>query len=124
MRIKPGRDFPEFNTEYRNLIKDAYWTLKVQLLPVPKSIIEILQRYPDGRNVTHLYIALRLDQSVCSQALALLRKYRLVNTRREGKQIIYTVNQCRMAQISSALDTFFGRSRGEIIGVQWESVVV
>lgn len=105
-------------------IKDAYWTLKVLTMPIPKRIMEILHGYPEGRNVTHLYIAMRIDQSVCSQNLAILRRYNLVIARREGKQIIYRVNQCRIAQISGALDKFFGRSRGEIIGVQWESVVV
>lgn len=43
-------------------------------------------------NVTEIYVRLNLEQTVVSQHLSILRKAGFVNTRREGKQIFYSVN--------------------------------
>lgn len=42
--------------------------------------------------VTELYIKLRLEQSVASQHLAILRKANIVSTERKAKNIFYSVN--------------------------------
>src|ERR1700709_101255 len=42
--------------------------------------------------VTEIYVRLRLEQSVASQHLAILRKAGIVSTQREGKFIYYTIN--------------------------------
>jgi DNA-binding transcriptional ArsR family regulator len=49
--------------------------------------------------VTEIYIKLRLEQSVVSQHLAILRKAGFVQTERQGKFIFYTVNYERIKQI-------------------------
>ena len=49
--------------------------------------------------VTELYVKLRLEQSVASQHLAILRKADIVNTVREGKFIFYTINEKRIEEI-------------------------
>ncbi|MER3465465.1 MAG: transcriptional regulator [Chitinophagaceae bacterium] len=49
--------------------------------------------------VTEIYVKLRLEQSVASQHLAILRKAGLVNTTRDGKFIYYSVNQDRLDQL-------------------------
>jgi DNA-binding transcriptional ArsR family regulator len=49
--------------------------------------------------VTDIYVRLRLEQSVCSQHLAILRKANLVETNREGKQIFYAVNNRQLIQL-------------------------
>jgi len=49
--------------------------------------------------VTDLYVKLRLEQSVASQHLAILRKAGFVNTDREGKYIYYSVNTKRLQEI-------------------------
>lgn len=54
--------------------------------------------------VTQIYVKLRLEQSVASQHLAILRKAELVNTRREGKFIYYTVNYARIAEVMQFVD--------------------
>lgn len=101
-------------------IRTSYLMLKTLALPVPKKIMSILTSYPEGRNVTHLYVALRLEQCVVSHHLASLRRYDLVITTRKGKEIFYQVNEHKMAQICNALDRFFGRDSF----VKWESTVV
>ncbi len=50
--------------------------------------------------VTQLYVKLRLEQSVASQHLAILRKAAIVSTERDGKYIYYTINKDRIAEIN------------------------
>ena len=49
--------------------------------------------------VTEIYVKLRLEQSVASQHLAILRKAGFVNTVRDGKFIYYSVNYERLDQV-------------------------
>src|SRR5450432_4862963 len=46
--------------------------------------------------VTQVYVKLRLEQSVASQHLAILRKAGIVSTQREGKFIYYAINASRI----------------------------
>ncbi len=50
-------------------------------------------------NVTEIYIKLRLEQSVTSQHLAILRKAGFVTTERDGKQIFYTIDYNKLKQV-------------------------
>ncbi|MER3463466.1 MAG: transcriptional regulator [Chitinophagaceae bacterium] len=49
--------------------------------------------------VTEIYIKLRLEQSVTSQQLAILRAAGFVVTKREGKKIYYSVNYTRLEEV-------------------------
>lgn len=49
--------------------------------------------------VTELYVKLRLEQSVASQHLAILRRAGIVTTTREGKFIYYSVNYSRLNEV-------------------------
>jgi DNA-binding transcriptional ArsR family regulator len=49
--------------------------------------------------VTEIYVNLRLEQSVVSQHLAILRKAGFVVTTRNGKFIYYSVNEDRLAEV-------------------------
>ena len=51
--------------------------------------------------VTEIYVKLRLEQSVASQHLAILRKAGFVNTLRDGKFIYYSVSYARLDQVHS-----------------------
>jgi DNA-binding transcriptional ArsR family regulator len=50
--------------------------------------------------VTEIYVKLRLEQSVASQHLAILRKAGFVKTEREGKFIYYSVNAERLEELN------------------------
>jgi DNA-binding transcriptional ArsR family regulator len=50
--------------------------------------------------VTELYVKLRLEQSVDSQHLAILRKAGFVKTVRDGKFIFYSVNTDRLKELN------------------------
>jgi DNA-binding transcriptional ArsR family regulator len=49
--------------------------------------------------VTQIYVKLRLEQSVASQHLAILRKAGFVVTERDGKFIYYSVDHNRLAEV-------------------------
>jgi DNA-binding transcriptional ArsR family regulator len=74
--------------------------LRQQLL----KLIEEEQRI----TVTEIYVRLRLEQSVASQHLAILRKAGIVNTEREGKFIYYTVNYNRIDEITQFVKELVG----------------
>lgn len=54
--------------------------------------------------VTEIYVHLRLEQSVASQHLAILRRAGIVKTEREGKFIYYSVDSKRVAQIMKCVN--------------------
>lgn len=53
--------------------------------------------------VTEIYIKLRLEQSVASQHLAILRRAGIVKTTRDGKFIYYSINGSRIDGIMSCV---------------------
>lgn len=58
--------------------------------------------------VTNIYVKLRLEQSVASQHLAILRRAGIVITTREGKFIFYTVDYNRLEQINQFVEQLVG----------------
>ncbi len=54
--------------------------------------------------VTEIYVHLRLEQSVASQHLAILRKAGIVLTERDGKFIFYLINHKRIDEISKIVN--------------------
>ncbi len=68
-----------------------------------QSIIDLLEEH-QKMTVTEIYIKLRLEQSVASQHLAILRKAGVVDTDRSGKFIHYGLNKARLAQISRLIE--------------------
>jgi len=55
--------------------------------------------------VTDLYVKLRLEQSVASQHLAILRLAHIVKTKRDGKNIHYSLNHDRIETIAKLVET-------------------
>lgn len=58
--------------------------------------------------VTEIYVKLRIEQSVASQHLAILRKADFVKTEREGKFIYYTVNAPRLLELNKFISDLLG----------------
>ncbi len=54
--------------------------------------------------VTELYVKLRLEQSVASQHLAILRRAGIVITKRDGKFIHYAINYPRVTEINKFVE--------------------
>jgi DNA-binding transcriptional ArsR family regulator len=58
--------------------------------------------------VTDIYVKLRLEQSVASQHLAILRRAGIVTTEREGKFIYYGVNYSRISEVNDFVSDLVG----------------
>jgi DNA-binding transcriptional ArsR family regulator len=54
--------------------------------------------------VTEIYTKLKTEQSVISQHLAILREAKVLNTKKEGRCVKYSVNYDRILQIKTLLD--------------------
>jgi len=57
-------------------------------------------------NVNKIYGSLRLEQSITSQHLKIMRDAHVVKTERKGKFIIYSVNYDAVNHYLSCIDTF------------------
>lgn len=55
-------------------------------------------------NVNVIYGTLKIEQSVASQHLKILRDADLLKSRRESKKIYYSLNEFRLKQVNAALD--------------------
>ena len=57
-------------------------------------------------NVNKSYKTLKMEQSVASQHLRILREDKLVEAERNGKFIFYTLNYKKLEEIAAATDKF------------------
>jgi len=85
-------------------VKKAALVLRALNHKLRQQIIKILEENAK-MTVTDLYILLRLEQSVASQHLAILRRAGIVKTERDGKYIYYGVNEERVVQINQIVDS-------------------
>ena len=105
---QPGSQGSEnpLNIDYHN-IKKAALILRSLNHKLRQQIIKIIN--DDVKlTVTEIYVKLRLEQSVASQHLAILRKAGVVKTQREGKYIFYTINVERIKSIDSFISELIG----------------
>lgn len=72
-----------------------------------QQIIKLLDE-TQKMTVTEIYVKLRLEQSVASQHLAILRRAGIVTTTRDGKFIYYSVNYQRLAEVVSFVESLVG----------------
>ena len=79
-------------------IKKASLVFRAINHPLRRQILQFLHQEV-RMTVTQLYIKLRLEQSVVSQHLAILRKAGMVQTERQGKYIFYSVGYERLKQV-------------------------
>jgi DNA-binding transcriptional ArsR family regulator len=95
--------------------------LKIDVLPLKKAALilrainhklrtQMLKLiHTQGKlTVTEIYVKMRLEQSVASQHLAILRRAGMVITERDGKFIYYSVNLERLAQIQQLSKDLIG----------------
>jgi DNA-binding transcriptional ArsR family regulator len=74
--------------------------------------------------VTEVYTTLRMEQSVASQHLAELRKVDIVSTRREGKNVLYSINEEVLYRVIGAfceLDGICEPAGGEYPGYRYHA---
>ncbi len=84
-------------------IKKAAIVLRAINHKLRQQILHLIEAN-ERMTVTEIYIQLRLEQSVASQHLAIMRRAGIVKTSREGKFIWYSVNKERLQDISRFVD--------------------
>ena len=92
--------------DYYN-IKKASLVLRSLNHKLRQQIIKLINDH-QKITVTEIYVKLRLEQSVASQHLAILRKAGIVITKREGKFIYYTINKQRIEDIDRFVKDLIG----------------
>src|ERR1700743_3520150 len=80
-------------------VKSATSALRAINHKLRQQIIRLLEENK-RMNVTDIYVKLRLEQSVASQHLAILRRANIVITERDGKFIHYALNHARIAAVA------------------------
>ena len=80
-------------------IKNAAMTLRSINHKLRQQILKLLEENKRMK-VTDIYVKLRLEQSVASQHLAILRRANIVRTERMGKEIYYSLNNNRIEQVA------------------------
>jgi DNA-binding transcriptional ArsR family regulator len=98
--LKKGKK--EIELDYIELRK-AVLVLRAVNHKLRQQILDLLEEN-EKMTVTDLYIKLRLEQSVASQHLAILRRAGVVVTERQGKYIYYTVDKDRINHISRLVE--------------------
>ena len=84
-------------------LRKAVLVLRAVNHKLRQRIIDLLEE-GESMTVTDIYIKLRLEQSVASQHLAILRRAGVVATERQGKFIFYSLDKDRLAQISRLVE--------------------
>ena len=79
-------------------LKKAALILRAVNHKLRQQILKLIHQQ-EKMTVTEIYVKLRLEQSVASQHLAILRKAGFVSTLRDGKFIYYSVNHERLEQV-------------------------
>ncbi len=84
-------------------LRKAVLVLRAVNHKLRQRVIDLLEE-TEKMTVTDIYVKLRLEQSVASQHLAILRKAGVVKTERQGKFIYYGLDKDRLSQISRLVD--------------------
>ncbi len=88
-------------------LKKAAMILRALNHKLRQQLLHLLDEHKKV-TVTEIYVKLRLEQSVVSQHLAIMRRAGVVTTKREGKFIYYSVNYNRVKEISAFVEQLCG----------------
>ncbi len=86
-------------------MKKTILTLRALNHKLRQQIVKLLDERKK-LTVTEIYVDMRLEQSVASQHLAILRRAGLVNATREGKFIYYSTNFKRIKEVTGFVEEF------------------
>ena len=81
-------------------LKKAAMVFRAINHPLRQEILRLLHDQQQMM-VTEIYRKLRLEQSVASQQLGILRNAGFVNTHKDGKKVFYSVNYDRLEYVTT-----------------------
>ena len=77
--------------------------------PLRLRILEYIDQKGET-SVNKIYHKLQIEQSITSQHLKILRLAGVVEGRRDGKKVFYTINYSVVAKAGKAVDRFLGKT--------------
>jgi DNA-binding transcriptional ArsR family regulator len=86
-------------------LQDSSEVLRALAHPLRMKILEFIDKHKTI-NVNKIYNSMKLEQSITSQHLKILRETEVVITEREGKFILYSVNYAKLTTVLKAVDNF------------------
>ncbi len=86
-------------------LQDSSEVLRALAHPLRMKILEFIDKHKTI-NVNKIYNSMKLEQSITSQHLKILRSTEIVLTERDGKFIHYSVNYSKLTSVLKAVDTF------------------
>lgn len=86
-------------------LKVSSEVLRALAHPLRMKILEFIDKNKTI-NVNKIYNTLKLEQSITSQHLKILRLAGVVETSREGKFIHYSINYSKVQTVLKAVDSF------------------
>lgn len=104
--LKRGQE--DIHLDY-NQLRKAVLVLRAINHKLRQRVIDLLEE-EDSLTVTDIYVRLRLEQSVASQHLAILRRAGVVKTNRQGKFIYYSLDKDRLVEISQLVGDLAGKN--------------
>jgi len=106
-QLKPkAKTVKDLDLDSENM-KKAALVLRAYNHKLRQKIMAFIHK--NGQNsVSEIYGKLKLEQSVTSQHLALLRKAGFVKTQREGQNIFYSLNYERLKQVEGFAKAIVG----------------
>ncbi|GIV32840.1 MAG: hypothetical protein KatS3mg031_0375 [Chitinophagales bacterium] len=84
------------NAKQNEIVKNVKGRVRALLHPLRQKILTVIKANGNKICVTDIYVKLRIEQSVASQHLAILREAGFVKTKRDGKKIWYSVNDAEI----------------------------
>lgn len=88
-------------------IKEAALVLRAINHPLRRKIYEYLRKN-GGTHVTKIYTEFKIEQSVASQHLAILRTHGFVITEKMARFIYYKANEERLQQVTDLSEQLIG----------------
>lgn len=86
-------------------LQESSEVLRALAHPLRMKILEFIDKHKTI-NVNKIYNSMKLEQSITSQHLKILRSTEIVLTERDGKFIHYSVNYSKLTSVLKAVDTF------------------
>ncbi len=90
-------------------LDNALETLRAMAHPLRLKILSFIDEHK-STHVNKIYNTLKLEQSITSQHLRIMREVNLVHTEREGKYVYYRVNYDKIGAVNKIVNDFFALS--------------
>jgi ArsR family transcriptional regulator, virulence genes transcriptional regulator len=97
-----------FDKSEITLLGNARMMIRAAAHPLRERILTLIKDNNNRIHVSPIYKKLRIEQSVASQHLAILRRANLVVTKKEGKIVYYSVNDAAIKHLLKTSEEMVG----------------